>query len=100
LSYIGITVCYDTNHCRVCKERSSAKSKWPLTNLKVGTGGSRTARSISDSDILGLLPQSVEIFDGFREDFFRRAGEPAAFQLDETAVPNLFERLKAGRKVQ
>jgi len=54
----------------------------------------------SDSDISGLFPQLAEIFDGFREDFFRRAGEPAAFQFDESAVPNLFEGLKAGRKVQ
>jgi len=100
LSYIGITVGYDTNHCLVCKERSSAKSKWPLTNLKVGRGGSRTTRSFSDSDISGLLPQHAEILDGFREDFFGWAGEPAALQFDETAIPHLFERLKAGRKVQ
>jgi hypothetical protein len=71
-----------------------------LTNLKVGRGGSRTARTISDSDILGLLPQSAEILDGFRKYLLCRAGKFAAFQFDESAVSHLFERLKAGRKVQ
>jgi hypothetical protein len=50
--------------------------------------------------ILGLLPQPLEILDGFRKYLLCWAGKFAAFQFDESAVSHLFERLKAGRKVQ
>ena len=60
----------------------------------------RISSKFSDSDILGLLPQAAEILDRVRKYLLCRAGEFAAFQFDVTAVSNLFERLKAGRKVQ
>ena len=50
------------------------------------TGGERITGKFSDSDISGMLPESAEIVDGFRQDFFGSAGEAARLYFDNSVI--------------